>query len=168
MAPIINDHWNRATFPFELLPALRELGTVGTPYTGYNCPGRSFLLDGFAGAVDPLVNCRLLRFQPPLSWYTVSVCTPAGRVTCVVTVDQFCQPPVDGRLTLPLRPHHPGRESSRARPSAPLVSIPGVLSVVPLGLHSPLVFRPRLPGQRLHGQFRRRPYSGTSDVGLPR
>ena len=80
VAPIINDHWNRATFPFELLPALRELGTVGTPYTGYNCPGRSFLLDGFAGAVDPLVNCRLLRFQPPLSWYTVSACTPGGRV----------------------------------------------------------------------------------------
>ena len=46
VAPIINDHWTRATFPFELLPAIRDLGIVGTPYTGYGCPGRSFLLDG--------------------------------------------------------------------------------------------------------------------------
>ena len=29
VAPIINDHWTRASFPFEILPALRELGTAG-------------------------------------------------------------------------------------------------------------------------------------------
>ncbi|MFF0267587.1 acyl-CoA dehydrogenase family protein [Kribbella sp. NPDC004536] len=46
VAPIINDYWTRAAFPFELLPALRDLGIVGTPYEGYGCPGRSFLLDG--------------------------------------------------------------------------------------------------------------------------
>ncbi|MGW6199939.1 acyl-CoA dehydrogenase family protein [Kribbella sp. NPDC055110] len=46
VAPIINDYWTRAAFPFELLPALRDLNIVGTPYTGYGCPGRSFLLDG--------------------------------------------------------------------------------------------------------------------------
>jgi glutaryl-CoA dehydrogenase len=46
VAPIINDYWTRAAFPFELLPALRDLQIVGTPYTGYGCPGRSFLLDG--------------------------------------------------------------------------------------------------------------------------
>lgn len=46
VAPIINDYWTRAAFPFELLPALRDLQIVGTPYKGYDCPGRSFLLDG--------------------------------------------------------------------------------------------------------------------------
>jgi glutaryl-CoA dehydrogenase len=46
VAPIINDHWTRASFPFEILPALRELGTVGLPYNGYGCPGGSFLMDG--------------------------------------------------------------------------------------------------------------------------
>jgi glutaryl-CoA dehydrogenase len=39
--PIITDHWARATFPFEILPGLRELGTAGLPYDGYGCPGRS-------------------------------------------------------------------------------------------------------------------------------
>jgi glutaryl-CoA dehydrogenase len=46
VAPIINDHWTRASFPFEILPVLRELGTVGLPYNGYGCPGGSFLMDG--------------------------------------------------------------------------------------------------------------------------
>ncbi|WP_328324833.1 acyl-CoA dehydrogenase family protein [Kribbella sp. NBC_00382] len=46
VAPIINEHWSRATFPFELLPAIRALGIAGTPYQGYGCPGRSFLMDG--------------------------------------------------------------------------------------------------------------------------
>jgi glutaryl-CoA dehydrogenase len=46
VAPIINDHWTRASFPFEILPSLRELGTVGLPYAGYGCPGGSFLMDG--------------------------------------------------------------------------------------------------------------------------
>ncbi|MEV0283658.1 acyl-CoA dehydrogenase family protein [Kribbella sp. NPDC050820] len=46
VTPIINDYWTRAAFPFELIPAIRDLGIVGTPYTGYGCQDRSFLLDG--------------------------------------------------------------------------------------------------------------------------
>jgi glutaryl-CoA dehydrogenase len=46
VAPIINDHWTRASFPFEIVAALRELGTAGLPYTGYGCRGGSFLMDG--------------------------------------------------------------------------------------------------------------------------
>jgi glutaryl-CoA dehydrogenase len=46
VAPIINEHWTRASFPFELIAPLRDLGIAGLPYTGYGCAGRSFLLDG--------------------------------------------------------------------------------------------------------------------------
>ena len=57
--PIINDHWIRATFPFEIIPGLRDLGIAGTPYEGYGCPGRSFLLDGLIAmelaTVDPSI-----------------------------------------------------------------------------------------------------------------
>src|SRR5450755_5933 len=42
-------------------------------------------------------------FQPPLSWATVRICWPAGRVTLAVTVAQVCQPPVAGTLMLPDR-----------------------------------------------------------------
>ena len=42
-------------------------------------------------------------FQPPLSWSTARVCWPAANWTVAVTVAQFCQPPVAGMLTFPLR-----------------------------------------------------------------
>ena len=44
--PIVNAHWERATFPFEVVSGFRALGIAGVPYRGYGCPGRSFLLDG--------------------------------------------------------------------------------------------------------------------------
>lgn len=39
--PVINDYWERAEFPEELIPGLRDLGIVGTSITGYGCPGMS-------------------------------------------------------------------------------------------------------------------------------
>ena len=46
MLPIINDHWERAEFPFELVPKLAALGIVGTTIEGYGCPGFSALGGG--------------------------------------------------------------------------------------------------------------------------
>jgi glutaryl-CoA dehydrogenase len=37
--PIINDHWERAEFPFELIAPLAELGIVGGIAAGHGCPG---------------------------------------------------------------------------------------------------------------------------------
>jgi glutaryl-CoA dehydrogenase len=39
--PIINDYWERAQFPFELVAPLGELGVVGGTVEGYGCPGLS-------------------------------------------------------------------------------------------------------------------------------
>ncbi|AMM32920.1 Putative glutaryl-CoA dehydrogenase [Sinomonas atrocyanea] len=39
--PVINDYWERAEFPFELVPRLAELGIAGTVIQGYGCPGMS-------------------------------------------------------------------------------------------------------------------------------
>ncbi|CCQ46180.1 acyl-coenzyme A oxidase 4, peroxisomal [Pseudarthrobacter siccitolerans] len=39
--PIINDYWEKAEFPAELLPPLAELGIIGTIIQGYGCPGMS-------------------------------------------------------------------------------------------------------------------------------
>jgi glutaryl-CoA dehydrogenase len=44
--PIINDYWERAEFPFELVPKLAQLGVVGGPIKGYGCPGLSRLGQG--------------------------------------------------------------------------------------------------------------------------
>lgn len=37
--PTINSYWERADFPLELLPKLRELGIIGTTIEGFGCPG---------------------------------------------------------------------------------------------------------------------------------
>lgn len=58
--PIINDHWTRASFPHELLPALAELGISGLTYDGPGCPARGALVNGLVamelGRVDPSIG----------------------------------------------------------------------------------------------------------------
>ena len=44
--PIINDYWERAEFPFELVPKLAALGLAGADIHGYGCPGLSQVAAG--------------------------------------------------------------------------------------------------------------------------
>ncbi|HET8845838.1 MAG TPA: acyl-CoA dehydrogenase family protein [Ktedonobacteraceae bacterium] len=44
--PVINDYWERAEFPFELIPRLASLNIAGTDIKGYGCPGLSTLASG--------------------------------------------------------------------------------------------------------------------------
>ena len=39
--PVINDHWERADFPWPLIEALAKLGIVGDGIEGYGCPPMS-------------------------------------------------------------------------------------------------------------------------------
>ena len=55
--PIINDYWEQAEFPFELVPKLAELGVAGTTIEGHGCPGMSRL------------GCRSGR---PASWLALT------------------------------------------------------------------------------------------------
>src|SRR5216684_6299154 len=44
--PIINDYWERAAFPFELVPRLAALNIAGGSIQGYGCPGMSSVATG--------------------------------------------------------------------------------------------------------------------------
>jgi len=44
--PVINEYWERAEFPFEIIPKLAALGIAGTTIQGYGCPGMSPLATG--------------------------------------------------------------------------------------------------------------------------
>ena len=44
--PVINEYWELADFPYQILPALGELGIVGTAIQGYGCPGLTRLQTG--------------------------------------------------------------------------------------------------------------------------
>lgn len=44
--PVINDYWDKAQFPFEMIPKFAELGIAGTTIQGYGCPGMSQVAAG--------------------------------------------------------------------------------------------------------------------------
>ncbi len=60
--PVINDYWERAEFPFSLLPALAELGVCGGTHRGHGLPGLSALQSG-------LVSMELARGDGSVSTF---------------------------------------------------------------------------------------------------
>ncbi len=44
--PIINEYWERAEFPFQLIPKFAELHIAGSSIKGYGCPGMSAVASG--------------------------------------------------------------------------------------------------------------------------
>src|SRR6476661_10819203 len=50
VTPIVNDFWERAEFPFELVPKIAELGISGGTVEGYGSPGMSAVAAGLVAA----------------------------------------------------------------------------------------------------------------------
>jgi glutaryl-CoA dehydrogenase len=49
VTPVINPYWEKAEFPFELVPKLAALHICGGTIQGYGCPGMSSVAAGLAG-----------------------------------------------------------------------------------------------------------------------
>jgi glutaryl-CoA dehydrogenase len=62
VAPIINKYWVEDAFPFEVLPAFKELNIGGLGIQGYGCPGGSQLLVG-------LVAMEIARFDASIATF---------------------------------------------------------------------------------------------------
>jgi glutaryl-CoA dehydrogenase len=62
VAPIINKYWIEDAFPFEVLPAFKELNVGGLGIQGYGCPGGSQLLIG-------LVAMEMARFDASIATF---------------------------------------------------------------------------------------------------
>jgi glutaryl-CoA dehydrogenase len=63
VAPIINQYWGRAEFPFELISEYGALGIAGASYAGFGCPGKSALLDGLIMMELARVDCSIATFH---------------------------------------------------------------------------------------------------------
>ena len=61
VAPIITKHWIADEFPFELLPAIKELNIGGAGMKGYGCRGGSGLLFGLLPWRWPAATFRSLH-----------------------------------------------------------------------------------------------------------
>ena len=62
VAPIINDYWIRAAFPFELIPKMAALNIAGISYQGYGCAGRSTVLDGLIAVEMARIDASIATF----------------------------------------------------------------------------------------------------------
>src|ERR687889_2534900 len=60
--PVINDYWERAEFPFEMIPMIAELNIAGGTIEGYGCPGMSEVASG-------LVAVELARGEGSLNTF---------------------------------------------------------------------------------------------------
>src|ERR1700689_2300096 len=62
VAPVINKYWSEDSFPFELIPGIRDLKIAGTGYEGYGCAGGSTLLAGFIAMEIAKIDCSVATF----------------------------------------------------------------------------------------------------------
>jgi glutaryl-CoA dehydrogenase len=62
VAPVINKYWAEDSFPFELLPGIRDLKIAGLGYEGYECAGGSTLLAGFVAMEIARIDCSCATF----------------------------------------------------------------------------------------------------------
>jgi glutaryl-CoA dehydrogenase len=62
VAPIANKYWAADAFPFELVPAFKELGIGGLGIQGYGCRGGSALLVGLAAMEMARVDGSIATF----------------------------------------------------------------------------------------------------------
>jgi glutaryl-CoA dehydrogenase len=63
VAPIIEDYWARAEFPFEILPELRTLDIAGLGYAGFGCPDRGAVVEGLVTMELARVVCSIATFM---------------------------------------------------------------------------------------------------------
>lgn len=60
--PLVNDHWNRAKFPFEIIEKFAKLNIAGVAYEGYGCPNLSFLMEGIIAQEIARVDVSISTF----------------------------------------------------------------------------------------------------------
>ena len=62
VAPVINKYWAEDSFPFEILPGIRDLKIAGAGYEGYGCAGGSTMLAGFIAMELARIDCSCATF----------------------------------------------------------------------------------------------------------
>eukprot|EP00744_Colponema_vietnamica_P003286 GILI01005058.1.p1 GENE.GILI01005058.1~~GILI01005058.1.p1 ORF type:complete len:463 (-),score=156.24 GILI01005058.1:207-1514(-) len=65
--PKVNHYYERAEFPFELVPKIRDLGLCGTSIKGYGCPGLSHM-------ASMLITLEMARIDASIATFFLVHC----------------------------------------------------------------------------------------------
>src|SRR3712207_4764586 len=93
--PIINGYWERAEFPFELVPKMAELNIAGGAIEGYGCPGMSHVAAGLVAIEMSRGDGSLNTFfgvHSGLAMGTIALCGSEEQ-------KERCLPPIDRKST---------------------------------------------------------------------
>ena len=74
--PVINDYWERAEFPFDLIPKFAQLGIAGSDIHGYGCPGTSMVTSGLIAlelARGDASACTFFGVHSGLAMHSISM-----------------------------------------------------------------------------------------------
>ncbi|XP_042394441.1 acyl-coenzyme A oxidase 4, peroxisomal-like [Zingiber officinale] len=77
VAPIMAEYWEKAAFPFHIIPKLAELSVAGGTIKGYGCPGLSITASAIATAEIARVDASCSTFilvHSSLAMLTIALC----------------------------------------------------------------------------------------------
>lgn len=60
--PIANEYWNRAEFPFQIIPKMAELNICGLTYEGYGTPNETYVMEGIIAMELARVDVSISTF----------------------------------------------------------------------------------------------------------
>ncbi len=60
--PIANEYWNKAEFPFQIIPKMAELNICGLTYEGYGTPYETYIMEGIIAMELARVDVSISTF----------------------------------------------------------------------------------------------------------
>ena len=60
--PIANEYWNKAEFPFQIIPKMAELNICGLTYEGYGTPEETYVMEGIIAMELARVDVSISTF----------------------------------------------------------------------------------------------------------
>ncbi len=60
--PIANEYWNKAEFPFQIIPKMAELNICGLTYEGYGTPNETYIMEGIIAMELARVDVSISTF----------------------------------------------------------------------------------------------------------
>lgn len=75
--PLVNEHWLRDEFPFEIIEIFKKLNLCGITYEGYGCPNLPFLMEGVVAMEIARVDASVATFfgvQSGLAMGSIYLC----------------------------------------------------------------------------------------------